>query len=1307
MFASTIPQVDGQGTGVHLIWSGPHTWVYSVRGWTVERRRVKEERDRERCDGLVDPGIVAIRQAFEARLDFGALTYRLGTMPRSTVLDVQPDDRQSSRAVEVFTLLLDAPQPWVRVEVTAKFGFVYALRGGKAVAVAGPGTGVMSFEFAALGIEIVVASTLDPQSIRFCVREPRDDDWREAVTVASGLQIPIEQLIPSLGGPDDEFAEAKKRLLPGETLDQSEFARLADTVRAGVQAHGPIRPIDQVLLLREDTAQSFEELVHLDPLRVLQSHPKWRRVLGFGLFDDDPRLVVGDTYEYRITGFFPERDLVDRVYGFHTVPSQTMLPATFWLDDLRVHLPQPSTVELVPPAPSTGKVATSRRGIRLAPQSQFFWRIPSLQSWSIAIGFPTPVDHVVLELDAGHSLEFTWRPLLGALKTSAAVPSGASVRLDFSEPAEEVRLQGRGFLFSIRIPVATTDRIVPVSVVLPPVTLMDALRPAPPLNVEVQNLQLPKPVPTDDQQPAEIEPMHAMGFLLRWRPSPLGGVTMWPSDAQTPPPLEAALFEVEHNELSTTEWQPLLAEENWMLGDRDVEPSETRIVSGADLMEAFPEMPRLTWAGGLDLMWRDVFDFEQGDNVIVRRLPAPGTEHRYRVWTVDPVGRRSLAPTMSSPVRLEKHVPPPLPVGPNDVDASTLALPEPIGVQARALVKEAPDLTAADRALLGSDNNAIVVRWGWHAQQRDQDLFAREFRVYLSTEPLDSVKGTLASVLPTGVGKYEVILNLDRPVATDAAKGTYLEAGYAFRIDGHSSGTTITAQLSVSIVQPTPPVPQTGPIELSLRLTPDKTRAPAWTERVEVQPITASSQYQAVLRNRLTLTAAQPRDTVWVGVSSADDQSYVPDQLAPAESRPGNESAIVPVACSGRYHGRPVFDIPPPLEDVPEHRSPEPTGRPLYFDLDLSPYVTGFGLSSIDLVQPYRAAVDAVLGAYALDEADRIMAVVVDKAAASEVDVEVTLANPTDRANVVAGLQAADRRILANRYAVFLAASHPFRHRLFERVTDAPVPLGPFKETLPTEPGRYVYLLRKADAAGHLSAGDAVAKVVMRVPSVSPGGSPVREPAQAADAAGTLRLRAAPDPELTHLLVFSQVAADGQGPLPPADVLRVPNRPDLYPSDGIRLRAPSGAILAPQVKDLSDGDVTLDAQGDRQVVLQLTAGAGERLRVWACCLSRDGVPSATAGPWTLGMPLAPLQAPTLTVTGPAAAPSFAWTWPTGPTHDVALQTSADGVEWSRVSPVFGDATTSYAYGSGAAGQQYRLVVMSPDGRTAASNVVAP
>lgn len=87
------------------------------------------------------------------------------------------------------------------------------------------------------------------------------------------------------------------------------------------------------------------------------------------------------------------------------------------------------------------------------------------------------------------------------------------------------------------------------------------------------------------------------------------------------------------------------------------------------------------------------------------------------------------------------------------------------------------------------------------------------------------------------------------------------------------------------------------------------------------------------------------------------------------------------------------------------------------------------------------------------------------------------------------------------------------------------------------------------------------------------------------------------------------------------------------------------------------------------------------------------------------MPVAPLPAPTLSVAGSAPSLSFTWTWPAGLTYSVALERSPDGVTWQRVSPVLPETAAAYGYTQPAGSWNYRLSVMSPDGRIVQSNTV--
>ncbi len=1033
------------------------------------------------------------------------------------------------------------------------------------------------------------------------------------------------------------------------------------------------------------------------------------------------------------------------MYGFHTIPSKTALPAEFYLGGLRVRFSHPVTVELRPGTGTGGFLRLSRRGIRLPEESEPYWILSLLEDWHLVLDFPHPITRVILEVHAGHQLEYQ------ALQSAAlpnvvaqdAVPAGTEPRISFPMPIQQLRLRGSGFLFAIRVP-AGPNGPEPRSIVLP-VTYLGTPRPPPPISVSIANLQQPPPpIPVTDVPSGVMPPRHQLGFQVRWRPALQGGLSYWPASQAGGAPLEATIFQVEQRQLPSTTWRPVLSEDNLMLGNREQNAPNTAILPGADLLRLYPESRPATPGVGLDLTWVDTFEPEEVRSALVeslvplgeaRNVPPPGTEHQYRVRAVDPVGRPSLTWTGSNVLRLEKHVPPPQPVSPSETPADQFPLPAPTGVQTRVLVRGAPDLTAADQALLGTSDNAIVLRWGWHGQQRYQDPFAREFRVYFAVRPLDAVDGLLTSVTTVMPGRYTVTLQLERAILPDAATRTYLHAGYPFFIAGHTAGATITATIEARVPQGgVLPVPKQGPVRLALRLTPALTRPAAWTERVETQPIGPQQQYQAVLRDRLTVTPAHPRDAVWVGVSAADDQPYVQDQLAPSESRPGNESAIVALRCDATYQGRPVFHVPPPLAPVPVLVAPEPGGRPLVFSLNLaaSPaYLDGTGLSAGTLVRPERVAAESVFGALRVTPDGRIMARVLTPRQPGDADQELLRVaeqgkpeNPADRASVIAALRSGRPDRLADHYVVFLAGAHAYRDRLFTRCQDDPLPLGPFQETLSPRGGRYVYRFRLADGAGNVSAGSALARVIVRVPSLFPSAAPERLVAEPSDPGGTLRLRVVEDAEVTHVLAFSQPVSAAGGPVEAAELLRVPNRADLYPSPsdpsgsgltGLWLRAPDGALLDPSlVKSLADADVTVGADGTRRLSLSLSGSPGGRVRVWSCTLTRDGIPSLLGGPWSIAFPRPPLADPVLSVSGGASTPAFHWTSPSlrRPTGRVHLERSQDGERWLRCSPTLDAARhTQYpatgSYSPPPGNWRYRLVVRALDGRDAASNEVEP
>jgi hypothetical protein len=234
----------------------------------------------------------------------------------------------------------------------------------------------------------------------------------------------------------------------------------------------------------------------------------------------------------------------------------------------------------------------------------------------------------------------------------------------------------------------------------------------------------------------------------------------------------------------------------------------------------------------------------------------------------------------------------------------------------------------------------------------------------------------------------------------------------------------------------------------------------------------------------------------------------------------------------------------------------------------------------------------------------------------------IAFPNPGDTAAVVATLGSAHPERLANKYLLHLVAASNDAAGFFQRLRDDIDHVGVVSDRLAPKPGRFFYLVRAADALGHLSDGGAILPVVVRVPSTARAVTPRRRALTAADTEVTLKVALPADPDTTVALLFADVSAPGTTPKPPgeAQLLRIPNRRDLYPNDGLRLRLSDGRILAPtQVKQLSDSDVIVEADGTRVADLVLAATKNSWAALWCFGLTRDGMPSFAYGPASTGV----------------------------------------------------------------------------------------
>ena len=229
----------------------------------------------------------------------------------------------------------------------------------------------------------------------------------------------------------------------------------------------------------------------------------------------------------------------------------------------------------------------------------------------------------------------------------------------------------------------------------------------------------------------------------------------------------------------------------------------------------------------------------------------------------------------------------------------------------------------------------------------------------------------------------------------------------------------------------------------------------------------------------------------------------------------------------------------------------------------------------------------------------------------------IAFPNPTDHAAVLASLESAPQEI-ADNYLMHIVAGSSDPSAFFARISADLATFATVDDALAPKPGRFLYFVRAADANGRLSDGGAIVPVVVRVPSTSPASTPVRRTLASAGGNVSLTVAFGSDPATTTALLFAAIAPPGSDAIPSGDatIMRMANRRDLYPHDGLRLRLPDGTIVAPLVvKNLADADVVVDASGNRTATLTAAATPKAWATLWCFGLSRDGFPSFACGPY--------------------------------------------------------------------------------------------
>jgi hypothetical protein len=1230
--AVAIPRLDQGAIGIHLAWSGPELSPLGSGGYEIRRRPHRESKTKTVCAQFDTQRLARLAAQGVLPDELGVMllhNWRPGTPGPVTAAAPAPVviAAVANLPWSVFTQELATPATQVSVSCSAESAFAIAVSGEKSVAFAdiGPAGGVT---LTGPSIDTVVVYARRPTALSVCAVQPADPaadqaSWATAEVIASGLTLPLHETDPSLADAAQELARGRSRLVGTETLTAEEAEQLAAALRPGVtDPQG--RPCDRVLLDRTDTDASSQETVFSTRLGLITLDPRLRRVLGFGFADRTA--IAGVTYDYRVSGLFDPADIADTIYDVHQIPSGTALPSTFRIGDITLRLGAPTEVVLDPVPDSAALSAVSRRGIAINRGGPIDGFVPWWPAdLACVIDLPVALQHVTFEVPASHHLSCAGVSSANpATVAPAPIPPGPSASVTFPAPVDQLRIAGSGTLYALRLPGSAGDG--QLNCVCGPVQLAAQPLPAPPTTVTVTNLQSPPTILTGDiTEGTPVADRPQPGFRVTWAPATLGGGGAWPGDLAADPPTDSLAYLIEHRRVypnnSTDPWEPIQAGDNLTFGSWPASSGPPSLGYGVDLDAVFPLHRQRQAGADVTMSVTDLLTPDAKTDDPPRAAAPLGSSHQYRIRAMDVVGRASGAWTESAVVRLEKHIPPPLPAGPQPEPALVGTPPRPsgpMGVQARTILASDPTLSSADTALLAGHQCAVVLSWGWRPAERELDPSTTEFRIYLQPDIPTTVPGTVTSV-SQATNQWVLGFTTDRTLIADECAGMWLTSGgQAFRIVTHTAGSTPTITVAASLVHPAV-APQAGPVTFGRPLAATHQRPASW-QRVAVVPLTSADTYSQVLFDLLSVSAAAPTDEAWVGVSAADAEPYVGDEIPAAQpngGRPGNESSIAAVTASARYRGRPEFSIPPPLGDVPELVTDEPTGRQLAVTLDASALLGGAAVSAAATVALDRCPLDAVLKITRLAGNDVVLT------RADGTQQVVAFPNPSDEATVRAGLASDHPERLDTRYVLFLLCHFDSPQELFSP-TGALQTASALSDQLPPKPGRYFYRVRLADASGAVSTGGAILPVAVRVPSIAPMPAPTRRTVSVADGILSVGLALQPDPELAWLLLFYRVGDWATAPPDPADaqLLRMPNRRDLYPGGGLRLRLVDGTLLAPTTADVAGAGTDSDGLLDLPITVTLTGGTPGQprwVRYWCYGLSRDGIPSQSLGPFTVAV----------------------------------------------------------------------------------------
>jgi len=458
-----------------------------------------------------------------------------------------------------------------------------------------------------------------------------------------------------------------------------------------------------------------------------------------------------------------------------------------------------------------------------------------------------------------------------------------------------------------------------------------------------------------------------------------------------------------------------------------------------------------------------------------------------------------------------------------------------------------------------------------------------------------------------------------------------------FRIVSHDAGTTVSFVVSSPLTLPNKK-PEEGSLKLFRKPSGEEARPLSWSKRIAVIPTREQSVYQYILETGRLLsepnsvlgladisyeiTPEGANTRCWLGVSAADNEPYVIDQLALPDTyspRPGNEGAIVSASVSARYSGRPVFTPPPPLEDVlvailDEARSDE-------LLLNILPNVLMPFLEPHNRLRIERISGTDLISLLNIDETS----IQLSDAKNPELVTDWTL-NPAVEAELRA-VYASNNKPVPTKFIWAIAKKNDINlDILWKQATPEPVLCTePFIDRLSNRAERYIYRAKLVNAIGMPSNQSAYFPNVWRAPDKTmPAGVIVSsidlltEDADEISLSPIIKMDASVAANIKGVLVFA-------GSFPSTDtltdddlnraaLLKIPNRPDFMSEQLYRIRAsnkliePSFVPISSSETETNNGVVTLAWKN-----IGLNFSYENNVVVWAASVSNDNMLSPLSG----------------------------------------------------------------------------------------------